>query len=310
MSQVDIYSMKCELAIGMQEVAEARHHFIMAQQAFERHGIRESRSFMSGIVTHFEKALENYFKALCQELTNEHADGTPAEVELDSRFYSFERGPAFLYYDDEARHSADECHIKREAWKILEAVDSEGCSPSAQTRAMCEALDYANWEGIKSSLDEQIKNLASAGRRLVADTLVKQLSMKNSFHEPKFKSGRFIFTTYSVSWMHHHDKIREIHKLIDALSKVTSETGIVFGFALQGLVSELNGLGFEKEKVASRTTICKGDPVEVRCFKEKYEYRFTPKAFEAIQAFISMYGDDEAIDAVMNTAQLSQLSAA
>jgi len=310
MSTINIFDMKCELAIAMRDVVEARHQFKKAQAILSEHGISEGRSFMSGLRSHFEDVLKHYFEEKSRELTRLHADGTPAEVSLDSRFYSFERMPSFMYHDSHLRENSDDRYIRQEAWHKLQDAETQEAEASAQVRVMCEALDSLNWEGIKNDLESQANSLASEGRRLVAETVVNQLSMKHRFHEPKFKSGRFIFSTYSTSWMQNHDKMREVHKLIDALNKITQETGFVFGHALHALNHEIQNLGYDKEQIASRTILCKGDPIEVRCFKEKYEYRFTQDAFEAIQAFISLYGGDAEIDAVMNTAQLAQPKAA
>jgi hypothetical protein len=309
MTDINIFDMKCELTIAMSDVVEARHLFEKSHSLFSSLGIREGNTFMSCLRTHFEKTVKNYFVEKSRALTRLYAEGTPAEIELDSRFYNFDTSNPHRH-QIESESELDKRYIGREARELLIDADNGAVEASDQVQAMCNALDYLNWDGIKQSFDEQIEGLAVEGRRLVADAIVKQLSMHHGFHKPKFKSGRFVFSTYSVSWLYHHDKIRDLVKFNDALNKVTEETGFEFGYALNGLISELNELGYNNEKIASRTTICKRDPIEVRCFKDKYEYHLSQGAFDAIQAFISMYGDDQDVDAVMSTAELAQPKAA
>ncbi|WP_304526907.1 hypothetical protein [Halomonas sp. I5-271120] len=308
MSNIDSFEMKCELFIAIRDVVEARHQFKDAVSSFERNGIKEGSTYMSGLDTHFEKLLRSFFDGKCRDLTGEHADGTPASVELSDDYYTFASRPTFLYRDYVVDEEDTEGLSQKVRQHIKEAEDSGDAS--RQVSVLCDALEYLNWDGIEDDLKSQVASLATEGYRQVASDLVRHLNMNSRWYAPKHKSGRFIFTTCSVNWSEGYRFQDNLMKINNALDIVTEKSGFNFGDAINALWHAIHELTPNNEFIPSRTSFNKGKCFGIVCFKNKYEFQFNDAAFEAIQAFVNMYGDDQAIDAVMATAELSQPKAA
>lgn len=236
--------------------------------------------------------VKSHFEKMCVTLTKNHSDDTPAEITLDESYFDFKSRDSWNINNpniDERKRANINKQLAVDTSKTEEEIEE----------LIVEVIESIPFEAITYSLRSQVKNIGTLGLQLIAGTLVSELNLSSSHRKPRNTARHFICQTASKGKNESGDVLR----LAKALEKVEKDTAILFGDGLYLLAEAVRESG---GCIESRTHFSKGQALEVYCFKDKYEFRFTKKAFEAISAFIYCYGSDRdinSLDEVLNNQQ-------
>ncbi|WP_157385836.1 hypothetical protein [Methylosarcina fibrata] len=282
-------SIQSNIQSRLLEMVESRHELIKHAQFLSGLGISVSDSRLY-IGECFEAVSKNYLQNLCGKLSNQHAKGTPARVSLNSDLYR-------LISNRSRRESFAE-----QFWSHADG-DLEA------DKALIEAyLAEVKFDAIANSINEQVESLEEKGLNMLAGKIIDRLNLKceRGYYEPYKKAGRVICQTWSVSYHDAYSKVNELTALMDAFSIIEKESGVSFGVAISEYISAVKSLSWSWEKIASRTVFGKGGHLEILCFKDKHEYRFSVQAFDALIAFLMINGEAEAADRIIEKTGLQE----
>jgi len=272
--------MNAELIKKLFESAEAGMSLRNAMSTLEGNGLKYF-NINANIETIIVEVLRRYFNALCSSLTKAYADNSPAVITLDESYFTFgqshfDDGNQFLRSGLHRRlYDAHSGGIDLHKALILECT---GCIPFFQ---------------IEADLRHSVENIKSEGLKLMSAALIKELYL-DSIHRTAIRSkGRFLVAeTYPCRGLGVHEKIRELRRIDQALIAIQNQSDIDFGDAVEGIIQHLGNCN-HSELIPSRTCFGKGGDLEIHCFKEKYEFRFSHAGFDAIAAFVFMHGSDK-----------------
>lgn len=271
------------------EMVESRQELIKHAQFLSDLGIsvRDSRLYIGEC---FEAVAESYLENLCGKLSNQHSNGTPARVSLDSSLYK-----------------AISSRSRRESFAELFWSHTDGNLEA--DKALIEAyLAEVKFDVIADSINEQVESLEEKGLNLLASKIIDRLNLKceRGYYEPYKKAGRVICQTWSVNYHDAYSKVNELTALMDGFGIIEKESGVSFGVALSEYISAVKNLSWSHEKIASRSVFGKGGHLEILCFKDKHEYRFSVQAFDALIAFLMINGEAEAADRIIERTGLQE----
>ena len=282
-------SIKSTIQSRLLEMVESRHELIKHAQFLSDLGIsvRDSRLYIGEC---FEAVAENYLLNLCGKLSAQHANGTPARVSLDSDLYK-----------------VISSRSRRE--KFSEQFWSHTDGDLEADKTLIEAyMVEVKFDAIANSINEQVGSLEEKGLNLLAGKIIDRLNLKceRGYYEPYKKAGRVICQTWAVNHNDSFSKVNELVSLMNAFGVVERESGVSFGVAMDEYISAIQNLSWSREKIASRTVFGKGGHLEILCFKDKHEYRFSIQAFDALIAFLMINGETEAADRVIEKTGLQE----
>lgn len=297
-----IKEMKSTVIEKLLRALNARENYIASTAQLKSVDVRDSfpALYIRDVVT---PSVRSYFGEICDKLTRVHACGTPAQISLDREYSDFDSRQVWDFEDSDVDGS------KRVAISE-QLVTSASKSQTEVEELIVATVESIPFDSIYSSLEAQVDELVPLGLKMIAGTLIDELNIDTRFMPPKQKGKHVICQIRSTDYWHNHEKVREIQKLDQALKTVENKSDICFGNALFYLCNAIRGTTYEEQAIPSRTSFCKGGQLEIHCFKEKYELRFTKKAFEAISAFVYCYGSDSAIESVSELLSVEQKSAA
>jgi hypothetical protein len=279
---ITVESIKSTIQSRLLEMVESRHELIKHAQFLSDLGI-SVRDYRLYIGECFEAIAESYLENLCAKLSSQYSNGTPARVSLDSGLYKAI-----------SRRSRRESFAER-FWSHADG-DLEA------DKALIEAyLSEVNFDAIADSIGEQAESLEEKGLNMLACKIIDRLNLKceRGYYEPYKKAGRVICQTWSVGYHDVYSKIQELTALQDAFSIIEKESGLSLGIAISNYISAIKDLSWSREKIASRTVFGKGGHLEIHCFKDKHEYRFSVQAFDALIAFLMINGEADAADRII-----------
>lgn len=284
-------TIKSAIQSRLLEMVESRHELIKHVQFLSDLGIsvRDSRLYIGEC---FEAVAENYLGNLCGKLSNQHSNGTPAKVALDSD----------LYKAISSRTRSRKEVFAEQFWSHTDG-DLEA------DKALIEVyLAEVKFDAIAVSINEQVGCLEEKGLNMLACRIIDRLNLKceRGYYEPYKKAGRIICQTWSVSYHDAYSKVNELAVLKDAFSIIENESGVSFGVAISEYISAVKDLSWSREKIASRSVFGKGSHLEIHCFKDKHEYRFSIQAFDALIAFLMLNGEAVAADRVIEKMGLQE----
>ncbi|MBS3953695.1 MAG: hypothetical protein CTY34_00615 [Methylobacter sp.] len=282
-------TIKSTIQSRLLEMVESRHELIKHAQSLSGLGIsvRDSRLYISEC---FEAVAESYLENLCGKLSSQHSNGTPAKVSLDVALYK-----------------VISSRSRRE--KFAELFWSHVDGDLEADRALIEAyLAEVKFEAIAESINQQVGSLEEKGLNMLACKIIDRLNLKceRGYYEPYKKAGRVICQTWSVNYHDAYSKISELTALSEAFSIIEKESGVSLGVAISEYISAIKDLSWSREKIASRTIFGKGGHLEILCFKDKHEYRFSIQAFDALIAFLTINGEADAADRVIEKTGLQE----
>ncbi|MDO9142017.1 MAG: hypothetical protein Q7U38_16980, partial [Methylobacter sp.] len=103
-----------------------------------------------------------------------------------------------------------------------------------------------------------------------------------------------------------YSKINELAALKNAFGLIEKESGVSFGVAMDEYISAIQNLNWSSEKIASRSVFGKGGHLEIHCFKDKHEYRFSVQTFDTLMAFLMINGEADAADRIIEKTGLRE----
>lgn len=224
--------------------------------------------------------IEHFFTDLCNELTQEFSQGTPATIDID-----------WTRFKDKNRTSL---HGRYRRYRSGGDVQNREQGASA----IEELINAINFENIVTDLKCQAANLLNEGKAILAKGLVSFLGLTLTYSSFKVKSGRICFDICSANYWQSDKSVRDYSKFEDGLRDVGFETETDFGCAVSLLKSSVMDMGYGDQEIPSRTTFSKGGALEIVCFKSKYEFRFTRPAFDAIAAYVTLHGNESSVAAI------------
>lgn len=278
-------TIKSTLSSRLQDMVEARRTFLSHGHFLTCLGVKVSYHSIS-LSNSAESVAANYIGSVCEKMTNQFANGTPAKIELDRKFYTISELRADNKALSEMLRTWDNCDGKPELEQEQAFIGS-----------YLGAVDFV---GLAAEINRQAGELGQSGLTLFAYQLIKSfcLNSLDGYYAPSRKGRQIICQTYSVSYHDSFSKTPEIWTLNNALVQVQQDTGVSFGTALIDYINGLRGLSWSCEKIPSRTVYGKGGNLEIHCFKDKHEFRLTDKAFDAILAFLVIHGNPDKVDAI------------
>ncbi len=282
-------SIKSTIQSRLLEMVESRHELIKHAEFLSGLGVsvRESRLYIGEC---FEAVAESHLENLCGKLSNQHSNGTPARVSLDSSLYK-----------------VISCRSRRESF--AEQFWSHTDGNLEADKALIEAyLSEVKFDAIADSINEQVESLEEKGLNMLACKIIDRLNLKceRGYYEPYKKSGRVICQTWAVNYHDAYSKVNELTALMDGFGIIEKESGVSLGAAISEYISAIKNLSWSREKIASRTVFGKGGHLEILCFKDKHEYRFSIQAFDALIAFLMINGEAEAADRIIEKTGLQE----
>ncbi len=282
-------TIKSTIQSRLLEMVESRHELIKHAQFLSDLGISVKESSLY-IGECFESVAENYLLQICSKLSAQHGNGTPARVTLDSALYK-------VITNGNRRESFAE-----RFWSHTDG-DLEA------DKSLIEAyLAEVKFDAIAKSITEQVVILEEKGLKLLANKIIDSLNLRSDgrYYDPYKKAGRVICQTWAINYHDSFSKVNELIGLKCALSFVEKESGFSFGLAMDEYVSAIQNLSYSREKIGSRTVFGKGGHLEIVCFKDKHEYRFSVQAFDALVAFLMIKGESEAADRIIEKTGLQE----
>lgn len=269
-------AIKSTIQSRLLEMIQSRHEFMTHAKILYELGIsvKESRFYIGDCI---EAVAENYLENLCGKLTTQHSNGTPAKVVLDSDLYKV---------------ITNECRRESFAEKFWSHKDGD----LEADKTLIEAyIAEVKFDAIANSINEQIESLEEKGLNLLAGKIIDHfnLSSRYGYYEPYRKAGRIICQTWSVNYHDAYLNVSELTTLSDAFSIIEKECGISFDAAINEYLSAIKSLNWSREKIPSRSVFGKSSHLEIHCFKDKHEYRFSTQGFDAIIAFLMLNGEED-----------------
>lgn len=226
-----------------------------------------------------EDLLKTFFTDLCNALSREYSQGTPATIDIDwSRF------------TEESENSA---RASSRRHRYEEEPDRERGASAIER--LVNAIQFAK---IAGDLEQQAATLQQQGKSILANGLVSFLGLTHRRLSQKIKSGRICVDIYCADYWSRHQSIHDYAKFADGLRDASLETEMDFGRAVSLLRNAVMNMTYDEQEIPSRTTFGKGEALEIVCFKSKYEFRFTRPAFDAIAAYVTLHGNESSVAAV------------
>jgi hypothetical protein len=264
------------------EMVASRHKLIKHAQFLSDLGIsvKDSRLYIGEC---FEAVAESYLENLCKKLSDQHSNGTPAKVSLDSTLYKV--------ISSRSRRE----QFAEQFWSHVDGdVEAD--------KTLIEAyLAEVNFNAIAESINQQVESLEEKGLNMLACRIIDRLNLKclDGYYAPYKKAGRIVCQTWSVGYHDSHTKISELIVLKDGFGIIEKESGMSLGGAISEYVSAIKDLSWGREKITSRSVFGKGGHLEIHCFKDKHEYRFSLQAFDALIAFLMINGEADAAERII-----------
>lgn len=287
-------TMRTTLETIFDQAIDARERYLSAARTLTNLGVNRIEH-SAHVVDIVEKTMQAYFEKLCKGLSATYSQGTPATIQLDARYYTFAS-----YRETEGQCDRPLSYALRHRFTYCDDKPQHEQKEVIQT--LLEAIPY---DDIEASLLAQADKLRDVGMRIYADRCVDRLNIDAKWRVPKITS-RYILCEISASG-YNWDVAKEINELHQSLSTIARKSAIDFGFVLSDLRNAIQALSYDG-MIPSRTRFGENsDHLSIICFKDKYQLRFSHAAFDAITAFVNLYGSDASIQAVNAlSAKLSQ----
>lgn len=270
------------------EMAEARHELIKQASRLSSLGVDVKNTSLY-IGSCLESVTDTYINNLCRKLTAEHAGGTPAEIRVNPDLYKI---------------ISDRSRDRDFSYSFHEHADGD---LDADREMVLKFLNAVDFEKIAEVINEQIAGLVETGLNIFAKKIISLLNLESSrgYYEPyRGRSNRIICLARAFDYYDSHSKISDLLVLKNAFEVVKQEAVLSFGVALDEYIRSAQQLNWQCEKIPSRSVFGKGGHLEIHCFKDKHEYRFSIQAFDAIVAFLTINGEADIADKLMSKAGL------
>lgn len=278
----------------LNEMIESRFELIRNVQFLDTLGIENKTSSHYYIGHCIEAIAETVITQLCETLTRQWANGTPARVTVDSGLYKV--------ISDRSRENAIRDYFIRHQEGDL----------NGDKQLVAVYLSHVDFERIAQSIQDQITYLEAGGLAMLAASVVDEFGLRYLDRRNPFsvKNGWIICESYAPNWNHSFDSHRQTRyaHILSSFRFIREDAGVDLEPSFEAYVGAVRQLSYDRPKIESRTVFGKGSSLQIACFKEKIEYRFTRSAFEAIAAFLMLNGFESQAGDVL--ARLNTLQAA
>ena len=282
-----IDGMKTELRDQLSSMLEWRRQYQDADSGLYRLGIFSDSSTIS-LIYAVETIIKNYFTSMSSALTKKYSENTPAKLVIDSKLYSFLDVPRFKY-----RNSSDDgCTLNPHFRRVL--MDADDAGMLDQAYLVNQVISRIDYDSIVSGIQDQLKSLVNSGLREMVTKFILDLNMRSNRRPFHFKYKRIIFEKSPVQWYDASDELKTMRRTLSSLVSIAELSGVHFGSGLYEYIQAIGNLKYDTdETIPTGTVFGKNLPLEIRCFKNKHQFRFSTTAFEAICAWVTLYGDEE-----------------
>ena len=247
----------------------------------------------AGTLNCMDEVAKQYIDDLCKKLTAHYANGTPAKIELNRE--SYQVGYHHRCGNRLTRQTVDlfhECDNGESFDKEIGLID-----------VYLKRLDFA---AIAAEINRQVSELGNEGLRLIANSITDWLGLRYLRRGVAVRSKRIVIGCYAFRYSTVWETIRTLKNLQAGLALIEKDAGLSFGNAITDLIKAADDLNYNRQVIASRTACGKGGNLEIHCFKDKHEYRFTKEAFDAILAFISLNGFEDVANQVLDALNMAE----
>jgi hypothetical protein len=264
------------------EMVESRHEYLKHGEFLTSRGI----AVRNNLTLHYclENVFAHYLDFLCGKLSQENADGTPAKIAVDPAFYQL-----FTHRD---QRNKSLCELFFQHW------DGNLESDQALAKTYVDAIAFTD---IADAINRQLSELVDTGLHLFAKKMIDlfNLSSFDGYYSPYRKSGRVICQAWSFNYHDVYKKMPELLTVGNALQRIEQNAALSFGSALNDYITAAKNLGYQCEKIPYRSVFGKGGHLEIHCYKDKHEYRFSQPGMDAILAFLMLNGEAETAEKIM-----------
>ena len=271
------------------EMVESRHEYLKQGEFLTSLGI----SVRNNLTLHhcLENVFAHYLDFLCGKLTQENAEGTPAKIAIEPTFYQ-------LFTHRDQRNKAL-CEL------FFQHQDGHLESDQALAKTYLDAVAFAD---ITDAINRQLSELVDTGLHLFARKMIDifNLSSFDGYYSPYCKSGRVVCQTWSFNYHDVYKKLPELFAVGNALQRIEQDAALCFGAALDDYITAAKNLGYQCEKIPYRSVFGKGSHLEIHCYKDKHEHRFSQPGMDAMLAFLMLNGEPGTAEKLMSKLNIAE----
>lgn len=240
-----------------------------------------------------DEVAKKYIDDLCKKLTAHYANGTPAKIELDEDLYQV------------GHYRKGLNNLIRQTRDVFHECDN-GENLEKEKGLIDVYLSNLDFTAIAAEINRQALALGNEGLRLIALGITDWLGIRYLRRGVTVRSNRIVIGCYAFRYSTVWETIRTLKNLQAGLALIEKDAGLSFGNAITDLIKAADDLNYNRQVIASRTACGKGGNLEIHCFKDKHEYRFTKEAFDAILAFISLNGFEDVANQVLDALNMAE----
>lgn len=283
-----IQEMKTTVAEKLLQALNARENYLSLIAQFNSLAIKDDFPvlFIRDVVA---PVVSSYFDQICDKLIKAHACDIPVTISIDKEYSDFS-DTRISYFKGTGVHGEKRVTVSK---KLLILDSKNETEIKELIVSIVESIPFAS---IYNSLEAQIDGLGTLGLKATASMLVDKLNLDANLIPPKQKGRHIVCQIFSINYWDSEEKIRGIQELNQALKTASQHSDVSFGDSVACLCEAIKDSFCKQKPISPRVSFCKGGPLEVHCYKGRYELRFTRKAFEAIAAFIYCYGSEREIE--------------
>ena len=271
------------------EMVESRHEYLKHGEFLTSLGI----SVRNNLTLHhcLENTFADYLDFLCGKLSQENAEGTPAKIAVDPAFYQL-----FTYRNHRQKAFCE---------PFYQHQDGNLESDQALAKTYLDAVAFAD---IADAINRQLSELVETGLHLFARKMIDifNLSSFDGYYSPYRKAGRVICQTWSFNYHDVYKKLPELLAVGNALQRIEQDAALCFGAALDDYITAAKNLSYQCEKIPYRSVFGKGGHLEIHCYKDKHEYRFSQPGMDAMLAFLMLNGEPETAEKIMTKLNIAE----
>ncbi|GAB6142550.1 hypothetical protein JCM14076_32800 [Methylosoma difficile] len=240
-----------------------------------------------------DEVTNKYIDDLCKKLTAHYANGTPAKIELNRELYQV------------GYHHRCGNRLTRQTVDLFHDCDN-GENLEKEIGLVDIYLNQMDFTAIAAEINRQASELANEGLRLIALGITDWLGLRYLRRGVIVRSNRIVMGCYPFRYSNVWETINKLKNLQAGLALIEKDAGLSFGNAITDLIKAADYLNYDYQIIASRTKCGKGGNLEIHCFKDKHEYRFTKEAFDAVLAFISLNGFEDVANQVLDALNMAE----
>lgn len=282
-------SLKETLKNRLVESVEKRCELIKSANSLRAIGIYV-RDLDNNSLDCMDQVTAKVVRDICKVLTEQYNNGTPVEIKLNEKLYQL----TDQSYKRPIRLTQDEANIFADC--------NNGENIEKEKGLIDFYLKQLNCNAIIAEINRQISEFENTGLRLIAASIIDQLGVVSLAKGIKERNNRIVLETSAFTYNEFNYKLQQLNNLQFGLDR----TGLSFGGGVQELIAVGGKLSCHYTKIRSKSVFGKNTILEIHCFNDKHEYRFTREGFDAILAFISLNGFEDVANQVLDALNMAE----